>query len=71
LIQVSRINGKSYFLNPHLVECIEETPDTVVTLTTGKKVVVDQSADEIVEAILRYRAEIAARLPLIVTGDER
>ena len=71
MIGVSRLNGKAYFINPHLVEFIEETPDTVITLTTGKKIVVDEDARQIVEKILDYRAEIAARLPRIVTGDER
>jgi flagellar protein FlbD len=71
MINVSRLNGKEYYINPHLVEFIEETPDTVITLTTGKKIVVDDSAAQIVEKILNYRAQIATRLPKIVTGDER
>ena len=71
MISVSRLNGKEYYINPHLVESIEETPDTVVSLTTGKKVVVDEDAAQIVEKILNYRAQIAARLPTIITGDDR
>ena len=71
MICVRRLNGKEYYINPHLVEFIEETPDTVITLTTGKKIVVDERALQIVEKIMGYRAEIAASLPKIVIGDER
>ena len=62
MILVTRLNGKEYYINPHLVEFIEETPDTVVTLTTGKKVVVEEHASQVVEKILGYRAQIATRL---------
>ena len=71
MISVSRLNGKEYYINPHLVEFVEETPDTVITLTTGKKIVVDESASRIVEKILAYRAKIAARLPEIVTSGDQ
>ena len=37
MIQVTRLNGKKFWVNPHLIEFLEETPDTVVTLLTGKK----------------------------------
>ena len=70
MILVTRLNGKEYYINPHLVEFIEETPDTVVTLTTGKKIVVEESAARVVEKVLDYRARIASRLPQIVTGEE-
>ena len=37
MIEVTKINGVKILVNPHLVEIVEETPDTVITLTTGKK----------------------------------
>ena len=60
MIDVTRLNGKEYYVNPHLIEFLEETPDTVITLTTGKKVVVEESAGQVVERIIAYRRQIAA-----------
>ena len=37
MIEVTKINGVKVLVNPHLIELVEETPDTVLTLTTGKK----------------------------------
>jgi len=58
MIQMTRLNGKEYFINPHLIEFIEETPDTVITLTTGKKVVVEESAEQVVGKVIAYRRQI-------------
>ena len=63
MIGVTRLNGKEYFINPHLIEFLEETPDTVITLSTGKKVVVEENAALVVEKIISYRKQIAVRLP--------
>jgi flagellar protein FlbD len=46
-------------LNPDLIATIEAHPDTVVTLTTGTRVVVDEGPEEVAEAIFGYRAAIA------------
>ena len=40
MIEVTKINGVKILVNPHLFEIVEETPDTVITLTTGKKIIV-------------------------------
>jgi len=58
MIQVTRLNGKEFWLNPHLIEFMEETPDTVVSLMTGKKVVVREKAREILEEIILYRRRL-------------
>lgn len=42
-------------LNAEIIETIEETPDTVVTLTNGKKLIVDEPMDEIVRRVMKYR----------------
>lgn len=54
MIRVTRINGKEFYVNSSLIEFIESTPDTVITLTTEKKLVVLESVDEIIERILEY-----------------
>ena len=61
---------EDYHLNPDLIVSIEATPDTVVTLTTGAKLVVAECPQEIVGAIGDWRASVlAAALPL--RGSER
>jgi len=64
MILVTRLNKTSqFYVNEDMVEFIEETPDTIVTLNTGKKITVSESAIEIVEKIreekIRIRRAIA------------
>lgn len=61
MITLSRLNRTTIALNPDLIERVEENPDTVVTLTDGKKVLVLEGIDEIIEKIIAYRAVVAAR----------
>jgi len=58
LIKVTRLNGVEYWLNPHLIEIIEQKPDTTITLSSGKKIVVKESPEEIIERIMEYRKKI-------------
>jgi len=58
MIKVKRINGKDFVINYELIEFIEETPDTVITLTTGKKVIVKDSVDEIIDKVLSFKKQI-------------
>jgi flagellar protein FlbD len=58
VIAVRRLNGEELFINPHLIETIEATPDTVIVLTTGKRLVVKDSASEVVDGIIKYRRTI-------------
>jgi len=51
VIYLTRLNGERIVLNTDLIEFMEKTPDTVVTLTTGKKFVVREPVNEIVEHI--------------------
>lgn len=55
MIKVSRINGKRFVVNCDLIELIEETPDTVITLTTGKKLVIKESVDEVIEKVIKFK----------------
>jgi flagellar protein FlbD len=48
MITVTRINGNKVTINAMLIELVEEAADTVITLTTGNKIVVKERADEIV-----------------------
>ena len=58
MIHVTRINHVPLVLNSDLIEQVETTPDTVITLTTGHKVMVLESADEVVRRVVAFRREI-------------
>lgn len=58
MIKVTRLNGKEFILNAELIELVESTPDTVITLTSGKKMVVSEPVDEIVKRVIQYRSNI-------------
>lgn len=57
MIYVSRLNGEQIAVNDELIEFMEETPDTVVTLTTGKKFVVLETTEEIIKRIADFRKQ--------------
>ena len=60
MIELTRLNHAPLVLNSDLIEHMEVTPDTVVTLTSGQKFVVLESAEEVVDRIIRFRRSIVA-----------
>ena len=61
MIEAAKIKGVKVLVNPDLIELVEETPDTVLTLTTGKKIIVKESRQEIKNLVILYRKDIFAR----------
>ncbi|NLK69124.1 MAG: flagellar FlbD family protein [Clostridiaceae bacterium] len=61
MIEVTRLNKKAYVLNCEWIETIEETPDTVITLTNGKKFVVAETVEEIVQKVIEYKQNCFSR----------
>ena len=57
MIEVTKINGIKILVNPHLLEIVEETPDTVLTLTTGRKIIVKESRQELKNLVKSYRKD--------------
>ena len=55
MIRLTRLSGTEFVLNGELVQEIESTPDTIITLTCGKKVMVKESVDAVVDAVVEYR----------------
>ena len=55
MIEVTKINGGIALINCDLIEYVEETPDTVITLLNGKKLIVEEPMDEIVRRVMKYR----------------
>ena len=60
MIEVTKINGTKVLVNPDLIEVVEETPDTVVLFTTGRKIIIKESRQEIKNLVKSYRKEIFA-----------
>lgn len=60
MIDLTKLNGQKILVNQELFEIIEETPDTVITLTTGKKIIVKESRQEIKNLVKSYRKDILA-----------
>jgi len=58
MIRVTRLNGAPMILNSDLIEHIEETPDTVIALTTGQSLRVRENAEEVLSRIIDFRRTI-------------
>lgn len=54
MIPLTKINGAKITVNALLIETIEETPDTMITLTTGKKIIVLEKVPDVVSLVQRY-----------------
>jgi flagellar protein FlbD len=60
VIQVTRLNGTKHYINALFIEDIEATPDTVLTLTNGKKLVAKESVAEVLRLIKDFYRDINA-----------
>ena len=60
MIVLTRLNGERFALNPDLIERVEETPDTHITLVDGKNLLVSEPMADVIDAIRRDRATVLA-----------
>lgn len=60
MIEVTRLDGTSYWLNPHQIESMENRPDLTITMLSGKCIVVKDLSAEIIRRIVEYRRQIGA-----------
>jgi len=58
MIRLTRLNGQEVVVNADLIEFLESTPETIVSMTTGKKVVVKEKVAEIIRLVAEFRARI-------------
>jgi len=58
MIIVNRVNNSEVVINSDLIETMEETPDLVITLTSGRKIVVSQKINEVIRKIIKYKSRI-------------
>jgi len=61
MILVKKINQQEIIVNPDLIETIEFSPHAVMSLTTGVKVIVDETPEEIIRKVVDFRREINRR----------
>ncbi len=61
MIRVTRLNGLPVIVNADLIEFIEATPDTLVSLTTGEKIMVKESVEAVRELVLCYRRRVEGK----------
>jgi flagellar protein FlbD len=64
VIKVTRLNRSELVVNAELIQFVEATPDTIVTLSDGKKVVVREPVDEVIKRIIAYRRQAYAARPV-------
>ncbi|MBF0431619.1 MAG: flagellar FlbD family protein [Fibrobacteria bacterium] len=55
MIQITKLNKEQVYVNPDLIEFIEMTPDTALLMQGGKRMVIRDSAEDVVEQILKYK----------------
>ena len=60
MIEVTKLNDMKLLVNAELIETVEETPDTVISFVTGKKIIVKESRQEIKNLVILYRKGIFA-----------
>ena len=64
MISVTRFNDSTLIINADLIQTVEETPDTVITLTTGTKFIVKEKSKEIVDKVVEYKRRIFVNSPV-------
>lgn len=58
MITLTRLNNKGFVLNAELIKTVEETPDTLITLTNGDRIMVRESAQDVVDKAIDYARQI-------------
>ena len=61
MIEVTKLNGLKTLINPDLIETVESNPDTVISFTTGRKIIVKESRQEVNNLVKSYRKELFAK----------
>ena len=58
MIKVTAFNDSIFYINAELIELVEQTPDTIITLTTEKKILVKENVEEIISRVIDYKRRI-------------
>ena len=60
MVEVTRLGGKVFYVNPHQIEYIETNPDTTLIMLSGKRLIVQEDYQSVFDAIVNYRRLIGA-----------
>jgi flagellar protein FlbD len=55
MIKLTQLNGEGFVLNAELIRYVEHKPDTIITLTSGERLIVHESVDEVMDRAVRYQ----------------
>jgi len=69
MIQVTRLDKRKIVINADLIESIEETPDTIISFTTGRKLMVLESLEDVLQRVIEYRKRVHVYAIPTVHGD--
>lgn len=58
MIKVTRLSGDEIYINADLIEFVESTPDTMITLTTGRKFIIKEGVDFVMNSVIDYRKKL-------------
>ncbi|MDO9379138.1 MAG: flagellar FlbD family protein [Nocardioidaceae bacterium] len=71
MVTLTRLTGGPFALNADLIERVDQTPDTVITLVDGTKYLVRESLDEVVAAVRHFRSSVLAAAADLEVGHHR
>jgi flagellar protein FlbD len=70
VIHVTKLNGLPFLINAELIEQLQQTPDTVIVLTSGTSVVVKETVDQVIKRVMDYRRSIVQGTPSTVEPEK-
>jgi flagellar protein FlbD len=68
MIQLTRLNNQPLVVNSDLIKFLEKSPDTVLTLVTGEKIIVRETSEEVLQKIVAFRRAVLSELTLQSAG---
>lgn len=63
MIKITTLDGREIALNAELIERVENVPETVITLVSGKKILVRETVDEVIAKVVAYRRQLGSGVP--------
>ena len=69
MVKITRLNDSVFVINAEMIEFLEATPDTIITMTDGRKIVAKDSIDEIIEKVVAYKRQFLAAGPEIRSNE--
>jgi flagellar protein FlbD len=59
MIKLKRLSGDEFVLNAEYIKFIEETPDTIITLRDGEKLIVSEKIDDVIKRVIEYKRSVS------------